>query len=154
MKVFIAIIALTLAVASQASYIPEAAPYSTWPVSTLVWPPNGLYGKGLNNDWAYADAGNWNSYPNINSWSPAAWSPYGYNNGLYGRKTVVEPNVAKSAYPWGLPWGTYGNAGVYGWGHHGGYVSSVPVTKQIAVSAGPIYASPSISYAAQKVIVA
>ncbi|KXJ74481.1 hypothetical protein RP20_CCG013572 [Aedes albopictus] len=149
MKVFTAIIALTLAVASQASYIPEAAPYSTWPVSTSVWPPNGLYAKGLNNGWGYADAGNWNTYPSINSWS-SAWSPYGYNNGLYGRKTVVEPNVAKLAYPWG----TYGNAGVYGWGHHGGYVSSVPVTKQIAVSAGPVYASPSIPYAGQKVIVA
>ncbi|KXJ69782.1 hypothetical protein RP20_CCG025832 [Aedes albopictus] len=153
MKVFIAIIALTLAVASQASYIPETASYSTWPVSTSVWPPNGLYGKGLNNGWGYADAGNWNSYPSINSWS-SAWSPYGYNNGLYGRKTVVEPNVAKSAYPWGLPWGTYGNAGAYGWGHHGSYVSSVPVIKQIAASAGPVYVAPSVSYAGQKVIVA
>ncbi|KXJ74486.1 hypothetical protein RP20_CCG008153 [Aedes albopictus] len=151
MKVFIAIIALTLAVASQASYIPEAASYSTWSFSTSVWPPNGLYGKGLNNGWAYADAGNWNTYPSINSWSTAAWSPYGYNNGLYGHKTVVQANVAKSAYPWGLPWGTYGSAGVYGWDHQ---FQSVPVTKQLATGAGSVYVTPSISYAGQKVIVA
>ncbi|XP_021703367.1 uncharacterized protein LOC110677075 [Aedes aegypti] len=153
MKVSIAIIALTLAVASQASYIPETAAYSSWPVSTSVWPPNGVYGKGLHNDWSYANANNWNAYPSVNSWS-SAWSPYGYNNGLYGHKTVVQANVAKSAYPWGLPWGTYGNAGVYGWGHNGGYLSSVPVSKQIAATAGPVYVAPSVPFAGQKLIVA
>ncbi|KXJ69785.1 hypothetical protein RP20_CCG025835 [Aedes albopictus] len=138
MKVFITIIALTLAVASQASYISEA-PYASWPVSTSVWPSYGVYGKGLyNNAWPYAKSDAWNTHSYINSWSPAWSQYYGSDNGLYGHNV----NVLKSAYSWGQPWGTYGNAGVHGWGNHGGYLSSVPVSKQIAATPGSVHVAP------------
>ncbi|KXJ69781.1 hypothetical protein RP20_CCG025831 [Aedes albopictus] len=134
MKIFITIIALTLAVATQASYISEA-PHPSWPVSTSVWPSYGVYGKGLyNNAWQHANSAAWNAHSYVNSWSPA-WSQYnGYDNGLYGHNV----NAWKSAYPWGQPWGTYGNARGYGWGHHGGYLS-VPVSKQIAATPGSVH---------------
>ncbi|EAT46603.1 AAEL002180-PA [Aedes aegypti] len=149
MKVFIAIIALTLTVASQASYVPEAA-YPSWPVSTSVWPPYGVYGKGLYNAWPHANVAAWNGHSYVNSWSPE-WAPsYGYDNGLYGHKV----NSLNSAYSWGLPWETYGNAaGVYGWGHKGGYLSSVPVSKQIAATPGSFHVAP-VPVGGEKLIVA
>ncbi|KXJ74482.1 hypothetical protein RP20_CCG013573 [Aedes albopictus] len=151
MKVFSAIITLTLAVASQASYISEPT-YPSWPVSTSVWPSYGVYGKGLynNNAWQHANSAAWNGHSSyVNSWSPA-WSQYnGYDNGLYGHNI----NVLKSEYPWGQPWGTYRNAGVYGWGHHGGYLSSVPVSKQIAATPGSVHVAP-VPVGGEKLIVA
>ncbi|XP_065083679.1 uncharacterized protein LOC135705754 [Ochlerotatus camptorhynchus] len=154
MKVFIAIFALTLAVASQASYIPEEASYPSWPVSsTSVWPSNGIYAQGAYNAWPHTTAANWNAQPYVNSWSASAWSPAAsiYNNGLYGHKTA---NVANAAYPWGQPWGTYGaGAPVYGLGYNGGYLSSVPVSKQIAVTPSSYHVSP-FSVGGQKLIVA
>ncbi|XP_055644164.1 uncharacterized protein LOC129780187 [Toxorhynchites rutilus septentrionalis] len=48
MKFFIAIIALVLAVAAQASYVPAVLDnHLSWPVSSSVWPSNGIYGKTL-----------------------------------------------------------------------------------------------------------
>ncbi|XP_065083678.1 uncharacterized protein LOC135705753 [Ochlerotatus camptorhynchus] len=157
MKLFIAVIALTLAVASQASYIPEVASYPSWPVSsTSVWPSNGIYAQGAYNAWPQTTAASWNAQPYVNSWSASAWSPAAsiYNNGLYGHKTVVQANVAKAAYPWGQPWGTYGaGAPVYGLGYNGGYLSSVPVSNQIAVTSGSYHVAP-VSVGGHQLIVA
>ncbi|XP_055588890.1 uncharacterized protein LOC129741206 [Uranotaenia lowii] len=46
MKVFVALFALVLAVAAEPSYLPASVVSHQVPVSTSVWPPYGVYGKG------------------------------------------------------------------------------------------------------------
>ncbi|XP_062552623.1 shematrin-like protein 2 [Armigeres subalbatus] len=155
MKIFITLLALAV-VAAEAGYAPTAVP-----VSTSVWPPYGVYGKGSLAAWPYAYNGwnngwnngwkngwnnEWNSWNNgWNSWNAGAHGVYGYpnagawSNAYLGHNTVVQANWGK-ALPYGLPWGTYG-AGVNGWtGLHGGYLpTAVPVSKQVAATPGSVH---------------
>ncbi|XP_062542357.1 shematrin-like protein 2 [Armigeres subalbatus] len=133
---FIALLALAV-VAAEAGFAPAAVP-----VSTSVWPPYGVYGKGSPAAWPYAYNGwnngwakGWNNDWNNgwSSWNDGAQVVYGYPKTAawsnLGRNTVVEANIGK-AVPYGLPWGTYGT-GVDGWaGGYGGYLT----TKQVAVA--------------------
>ncbi|XP_055588887.1 uncharacterized protein LOC129741204 [Uranotaenia lowii] len=142
MKVIFALIVVSLAVLSHASYLP----------STSVWP----YSNGDWNSW-----NSWNNWNGLNTWTgshlgltggyPSSYynnlwtSPSLYDGGLYGgHKTVVQTNVVNGGYPWEQPWGTYG-AGVYGWGgysHHGYAKTVVPVEKQVAATPGSVHVAP------------
>ncbi|XP_019539918.2 shematrin-like protein 2 [Aedes albopictus] len=162
MKFFIAFLALALA-AAEAGYAPAAVP-----VATSVWPAYGVYGKGAVSAWPYGhdgwnNAAGWNTWNNgWNSWSDDGHSSYGYpgyaagawSPANYGHKTVVvHANSGKTAYPYGLPWGTYG-AGVHGWtGHHGGYLPTiVPVSKQVAATPGSVHVA-AVPVGGEKVVV-
>ncbi|XP_029727635.2 uncharacterized protein LOC115265826 [Aedes albopictus] len=172
MKFFIAFLAMAFA-AAEAGYAPAAVP-----VTTSVWPAyGGLYGKsvvsawpyghdGWNNGWGngWNNAAGWNTWNNgWNSWNNDGHGWYGYPYGAAGawspahyggHKTVVQANLGKAAYPWGLPWGTYG-AGVHGWtGHHGGYLPTtvVPVSKQVAATPGSVHVA-AVPVGGEKVVV-
>ncbi|XP_065083718.1 uncharacterized protein LOC135705794 [Ochlerotatus camptorhynchus] len=137
MKSFIALVIASLTVAAQGSYLP------TINTAAVAWP----YSSARNswNGWNTWDNQHHHddglvAYPYVNDWSSApVASAYG-PSGLYGHKTVVQENLGGHAYPWGLPWGTYG-AGGYG-GHHGWGKSVVPVSKMIAATPGSLHVAP------------
>ncbi|XP_038106943.1 uncharacterized protein LOC119766458 [Culex quinquefasciatus] len=107
MKIFIALFAVALAVvAAEPSYVTSVLPQAvSVPVSTSVWPPYGVYGKGL-----------------AQRYAPVASYP-GYSAGVYGGLPVYD-----NAWGYSTPvLGAYGNAklidnglwnyGGYGYGH-------------------------------------
>ncbi|KAL1391491.1 hypothetical protein pipiens_012335 [Culex pipiens pipiens] len=86
MKIFIALFAVALAVvAAEPSYVtsvlPQAVPV---PVSTSVWPPYGVYGKGLaqlyDNAWGYS-APVVGAYGNAKLIDNGLWNYGGYGYG-------------------------------------------------------------------------
>ncbi|XP_055548223.1 uncharacterized protein LOC129731883 [Wyeomyia smithii] len=141
MKVFIALLVATLAIAAHASYVPAA-----WPVSSHGW--NSWNGwNGWDNSWEDHSSHGWPAYEH--SWPAASlYDNHGWN-GWYGPKaTLVQANVAKVAAPWGLPWGSYG----YG---HNKYQEAVPVAKYIAANPGAVHVAPLVGHTVnQKHIVA
>ncbi|KXJ80800.1 hypothetical protein RP20_CCG023445 [Aedes albopictus] len=163
MKFFIAFLALAFA-AAEAGYAPAAVP-----VATSVWPAyGGVYGQSAVSAWPYGhdgwnNAAGWNTWNNgWNSWNDDGHGWYGYpyaaasawSPANYGHKTVVvEANLGKTAYPYGLPWGTYG-AGAQGWtGHHGGYLPTVvTVSKQVAATPGSVHVA-AVPVGGEKVVV-
>ncbi|XP_055549132.1 uncharacterized protein LOC129732348 [Wyeomyia smithii] len=147
MKIFIAVLVATLAVAAQASYEhssywpSHSAGWSSWnngwngwngwnghqvaayPVAKTwasSWPATGLY----NNGWS----GYYGGYDKINSWAQP-WGTYGAGWGYQNVAKTVVPSVKVNS--WGLPWGSYG-AGAYGWDHPEVVKTIVPVAKQVA----------------------
>ncbi|XP_039450938.1 shematrin-like protein 1 [Culex pipiens pallens] len=176
MKIFVALLFTTLAVASQASYLPSAWPYANglnswnnwnghvgYPYASGLsasWPAASVYGGlyGGHKTVVQANLGH-NAYPYAGAWSGAGWPATSVYGGLYGglyggHKTVVQANLGhEAAYPWGQPWGTYG-AGVYGagWGHHGLAQTVVPVSKQIAATPGSVHVA-SVPVGGEKVVV-
>ncbi|XP_055635399.1 uncharacterized protein LOC129775126 [Toxorhynchites rutilus septentrionalis] len=121
MKVFIALLVATLAVAAQGSYLPT------------VWPQHGAW-----NAWnGWNGLNTWDNHGLVaKSWSPAWPVASQWNNGWNGYYGGV--NKLNS---WGLPWAGYG-AGAYGWGSHGLAHTVVPVSKQIASTPGSLHVAP------------
>ncbi|XP_053692461.1 uncharacterized protein LOC128740909 [Sabethes cyaneus] len=128
MKVFIALFAVAMASAAQASYLPAVD--SAWSHSGLGW--------NSWNDWDDWNGNHIAAYPYAKSWS-SAWPAASLYNGWDGQYGLGLNKVNS----WGLPWGTYGaDHGAYGWGHPGLVKTVVPVAKQIAATPGSLHIAP------------